>query len=586
MTSLITVQVRREADIVAARQRARQIAALMGFDLQDQARIATAVSEIVRNALIYAGGGRATIAVHPGPEQTELAIEIADQGPGIDRLDDVLAGHYRSGTGLGLGLVGAQRLVDAFDIQSQPGRGTRVRLAKVLPRTAATVDASRLRSIVAALARDTTTDPFGELNAQHQELLRALAELRERQEDLERLNHELADTNRGVVALYAELDERAESLKRADHTKSLFLSSVSHELRTPLNSIRSLAQLLADRVDGPLTEEQERQIRFIRKAADDLRQMVDDLLDLAKIEAGKADVRVEAVHLANVWSALRGMMRPLLTNPDVALVFDDPPAVTLLTDEAKLAQILRNLVSNALKYTERGEVRISAHRDGDRLAVRVQDTGIGIAPQDQATVFRDFVQIDSPLQRRHKGTGLGLPLCRRLAALLGGAIALRSAPGHGSTFTLTLPLQPDGEQPMPHHTADVSAALAGSADAAHSAARVVLLVDDNEQYRYLVRRALADAFEVHEAGDGAEGLSKALRLRPDAVVIDLSMPVMSGTEMLARLRAAAPSDATVAIVLSAQVLSDAERTELEALGAAIVRKDDQALLHVMQRLSP
>ena len=258
-----------------------------------------------------------------------------------------------------------------------------------------------------------------------------------------RLNTELEDTNRGVVALYAELDERAEQLRQASELKSRFLSNMSHEFRTPLNSILALSRLLMDRTDGPLTVEQERQVTYIRRSAESLTELVNDLLDLAKVEAGKLEIRPSYFTIGELFGALRGVMKPLQQNDAVDLIFEDvtdcPP---LFTDEAKLAQILRNLISNALKFTERGEVRVAAAFDSETRQCRLEvlDTGIGIAPEDQEVVFQEFSQVANTLQYRAKGTGLGLPLSRRLAELLGGTLTLRSTPGTGSTFTLCIPM--------------------------------------------------------------------------------------------------------------------------------------------------
>jgi signal transduction histidine kinase len=276
---------------------------------------------------------------------------------------------------------------------------------------------------------------------QHSELLHTQAELRSCQDELLNLTRELEDTNRGVVALYAELDEKALHLRRADAMKSRFLSNVSHEFRTPLSSIRALTKLLLDRTDGELSAEQAKQVMFIRHAAEDLSEMVNDLLDLAKIEAGKNEVRPTEFDLSRLFGALRGMLRPLLVADNVDLVFEEVGSIDeLYTDEAKVSQILRNFISNALKFTERGEVRIrAAAEDGDRLRFSVIDTGIGIARENLQLIFEEFSQIENPLQRRVKGTGLGLPLCRRLAELLQGRIEVESSPGQGSIFSLVLP---------------------------------------------------------------------------------------------------------------------------------------------------
>src|SRR2546428_10646419 len=213
---------------------------------------------------------------------------------------------------------------------------------------------------------------------------------------------------------------------------------MAHEFRTPLTSIQAPTRLLLERSDGGLTSERPRQVEFIRKAAQDLTELVNDLLDLAKVEAGKIVVRPIEFEVANLFGALRGMLRPLLVNESVALVFEDTSSVpTLFQDEGKVSQILRNFISNALKFTERGEVRVSATvvDDDTAVAFSVADTGIGIAAEDQERIFHQFGQLENPLQRKVRGTGLGLPLTKKLVEILGGRLALVSEPGGGSTVT-------------------------------------------------------------------------------------------------------------------------------------------------------
>jgi signal transduction histidine kinase len=280
-----------------------------------------------------------------------------------------------------------------------------------------------------------------ELEALRKEREALLARVAEQQSALDDLNAELAETNNGVVALYAELDDRAEQLKHASDLKSRFLSYMSHEFRTPLGSITSLASILLAGTDGPLTEEQATQVGFIKGCGQELTEMVNDLLDLAKVEAGRITISPAWFGMVDLFSALRGMFRPILTTDSVELVFEEPVNVPqLFTDHKKLSQILRNLISNALKFTPQGSVRVSAEcRQEGRVTFRVVDTGIGIAPEHQHSLFNDFVQIDSVLQKRLHGTGLGLSLSRKLAQLLGGDIVVESNPGEGSTFTLDLP---------------------------------------------------------------------------------------------------------------------------------------------------
>jgi signal transduction histidine kinase len=235
---------------------------------------------------------------------------------------------------------------------------------------------------------------------------------------------------------------------------------MSHEFRTPLGSIRSLTRILLDQLDGPLTDEQKKQVEFIRGSAGELTEMVDDLLDLAKVEAGRVTISPEWFELVNLFSALRGMFKPLLVTDDVTLAFEEPIDVPrIYTDDRKVSQILRNFISNALKFTPKGEVRVQAKAvDGGFIEFSVIDTGIGIEAEHLSTLFHDFVQIASPLQRRFRGTGLGLSLSRRLAELLGGYVAVRSVRGEGSVFSAFIPIRFAGD------SADTaSAAQEGSA---------------------------------------------------------------------------------------------------------------------------
>lgn len=262
-------------------------------------------------------------------------------------------------------------------------------------------------------------------------------------QQVELLRSELAETNSGVVALYAELDDQAAALREATALKSRFLSYMSHEFRTPLGSIRSIGRILLDRMDGPLTDEQEKQINFIQGSAVELTDMVNDLLDLAKIEAGRVSISPEWFEMVDLFSALRGMFKPLTTNSDVALVLEEPVDLPrLFTDHKKLSQILRNFISNAMKFTQRGEIRVSARRvDGEQVCFAVADTGIGIAKENQGAIFQDFVQVDSPLQKQWRGSGLGLSLSKKMAELLGGTVTMESELNVGSTFSVTIPIR-------------------------------------------------------------------------------------------------------------------------------------------------
>jgi len=267
-------------------------------------------------------------------------------------------------------------------------------------------------------------------------------ELQTLRAEADALRAELEETNQGVLALYAELDNQADELRQASDLKSRFLSYMSHEFRTPLGSILSITSLLKDEIDGPLSDEQHKQVAFVSGAAQELSDMVDDLLDLAKIEAGRISISAAWFDMFDLFSALRGMFRPIVNASAVDLIFEEPVGLpSLFTDDKKLAQILRNFISNSLKFTQRGEVRVSARLESDsEIRFAVTDTGVGIPQEMHGALFEDFSQIDSPLQKRLRGTGLGLSLCKRFAELLGGRVGVESQPGEGSTFFVIIPL--------------------------------------------------------------------------------------------------------------------------------------------------
>lgn len=554
---IVTMVIEVESDIVALRQRARLLAELLKFDRQDQTRIATAVSEIARNAFSYAGGGRAEFLIDESRSPQLLLIRVSDQGPGIADLDAVMEGRYESPLGMGLGITGARRLLAHFEIASGAD-GTTVELGHPLPARAAKITPESLAAVVHRLSQQRNDNPLSALREQNIELLQSLEEVRRRQEEAERLNTELGETNRGVVALYAELDERAEQLRRASEIKSRFLSNMSHEFRTPLNSILALSRLLVDGVDGELSAGQQTQLGYIRKSAHELLELVNDLLDLAKVEAGKVEMKPARFTVAELFGGLRGALRPLRNDAAVDLIFeaaDDLPQ--LHTDEGKVAQVLRNFISNALKFTEKGAVRVSAHHDSrtDRITFAVADTGIGIALQDRERVFEEFLQVDGALQRRTQGTGLGLPLSLKLAEMLRGEVWLESESGQGSTFFLTIPVRLAGRRVAKNHR------------------KRVLLIDDDETFRYVLRQMIADQpYEIAEAVDGEQGLRRIRETRPDVIVLDLQMPRTDGFEVL-RILQDDPAIDGIPVIISTSLPLGPELVARLPAGAQVLPKD-------------
>jgi signal transduction histidine kinase/CheY-like chemotaxis protein len=426
--------------------------------------------------------------------------------------------------------------------------------------------------LCATIAQQHTTPIADEVERQNREILQTLdtlrlreSELEKRQRDLGRLNVELEETNRGVVALYAELDEKAVALRRAAEMKSRFLSHVSHEFRTPVNSILGLTRLLLDRSDGDLFPEQERQISYIRDAARHLADMVNDLLDLAKVESGKTEVHFTRINVSQFLGATRALMRPLGTNEAVALIFEDPSADLIFeSDESKLGQILRNLISNALKFTQEGQVTIRAgiSEAGNAIVFTVRDTGIGIDPKDQERIFQEFSQIEHPIQKQVKGTGLGLPLSRSLAVLLGGTVVVESAIGAGATFTLTLPCR------TPY---DLQASTGGSVSTFKNS-RSILTVDDEASARYLTHQLFRGTEYSIIQATGSEAAERARFDAPALILLDLTMPDRNGFDILDELKSDETTESIPVVIHTSKVMTKADYTRLAGRQLTVLPK--------------
>lgn len=553
----LSLKIWSELDVVAARQRAREIASICDFGLQDQARISTAVSELARNVYNYAGKGRIEFSVEGSISPQLLVIKIEDEGPGISNIEEVLSGTYHSSTGMGVGLIGAKRLMDQFEVSTGP-KGTTITLKKYFPRTAPLLTSVMIGSLVTKLSQLAPNNSLSEIQHQNRELLRTLDELNARQKQLLKLTEELEDTNRGILVLYAELDEKADHLRRADDLKSRFLSNMSHEFRTPLNSIRALAKLLLSGTDGELSSEQEKQVEFILKGAITLSDLVNDLLDIAKIEAGKTEVKPVEFQVDDMFSALRGMLKPLLVSDQVDLNFiplSNPKR--LFQDEAKISQILRNFISNALKFTEAGSINIWTEINADDMVTfSVSDTGLGIHEDNLNLIFEEFSQVENHLQIGVKGTGLGLPLCKNLAALLQGRVEVVSSLGKGSTFSVSVPanLSLDTEHEQ-NETLDFT-----------SDHRLPILIIEDEEHEQLVYKRYLNGTEFRpvpvKSLQGAEEIWS--RVKPVAVLLDILLKGEDSWKWLSDLK----SDDTrkhIPVIISS---TDDDKRKGIALGAA------------------
>jgi signal transduction histidine kinase/ActR/RegA family two-component response regulator len=552
------VDLRGEDDVVRAHQTTRTIAAQLGFTTFEQTRVATAMSEIARNALTYAAGGSVTLGVDDGGRA--LVIVVLDHGPGIAELERVLAGERPSVHGLGVGIPGARRLMDELTIESSPS-GTRVEMSKRLPRRGGAIDGGRIAAMRLQLAGQLADEPS-------QEIRKLQRDLAERDHRIVELTEELSDTNRGVMALHTELDDRAEYQRRAVELRTRLLSELGHEVRTPLHSISTISQFLLERLDGELTAEQEKQVRIIHEVSDSLTAYVNDLLDLARTDAGRTPVHVTHVNLDGVLKALRRILQPLVP-PAVTLRFDVEPGLpSMETDEQKVAQVLRNLLANAIKFTSAGTIEVRARRAGpDGIAVEVADSGVGIAPEHHDLVFEEFAQVDGSVAPRMRGSGLGLPLARRLAELLGGSLTLASRLGQGSTFRLELPIARPSMPALTPVSRDTDQATAVEPVPEH---RRILIIDDDVASRYVLRRWLEPRYQVLEADSGVDGLRLAATA-PDAIFLDVVMPDLTGFEVLERLQASEATRPIPVVVYTALVLGSNDRARLHH-AVAILRK--------------
>lgn len=543
---LLAMDVGFERDVFALRRQAKICAEAAGLEGRDQVRLATALSELGRDLL--------------RPQPLSAAFRLRGRDPSTL----VVVLEWRDGRKIGDESLAAVTRLFPQVRQESGDRGGRVVIECALPASlvAVTERAERIRSVLRAETDDGVT-VIDDLRAQTRDLLAALDESRAQREELRRLNAELSETNqgvvalytelsqeleetnRGVVALYAELDEKSRLLREASESKTRFWSNVSHELRTPVNSVIGLSRLLLDPGSDPLTPEQRRQAVLIGAAGNMLLTLVDELLDVAKAEAGQLVPQIAPVDLPLLLAQIHGLMAGAKPSADVELAVGDGSGLPALwTDEVMLTRILRNLLSNGLKFTRGGEVRLDVSaQDGDWLLFTVRDTGVGIPEDQQALIFEEFYQVPGPHQRDRPGTGLGLPYARRLAGLLGGALTLTSAPGEGTTVTLRLPVRLD-ERSAPIRRLGT-----------------VLAADDDPAFAEVFRPILEQiAQRVLQVGSGAEVLEAVRRERPDAVLLDLQMPGTDGYAVLAAM-AAEPQlrDIPVVVVTGAELPEQASR---------------------------
>src|SRR4051794_11822075 len=437
-TAVLTLPLRAPEDVLLTRRRARDLAALLQFTPAEQIGLSTAVWEVARLA---ERRGEVELAVVEAPPSVAVRITVS----GVPR--SVLT-VTADGPRLDLNALG--RLVDRVDARDVNGSAV-VRLSADAGPDAWVPGVDELELVLASLTRHDTGGGgpgiLDELRQQNFELLTTLATLREREQELTHLNAELGDTNRAVTALYGELEVQAGELRRRVEANARFLSTLTHELRTPLYAVRGMTEAILRDHEDDLSDGIRSDVTLIDGAMLEALDLVNDSLDIAKVQAGRTSVRLSDVNVAELLATLRAVMSNLRRHPGVELIFDEPEAIPVLrTDAFKLSQILRNFIVNALKFTEAGHVRVAAAALPDAEAVRfeVSDTGPGLSDEDQRRAFDEFVQIGYDRPGEMGGTGLGLPLTRRLSAILGGEVGVRSTVGEGATFFVEIPVRHPG----------------------------------------------------------------------------------------------------------------------------------------------
>jgi signal transduction histidine kinase/CheY-like chemotaxis protein len=460
-----------------------------------------------------------------------------------------------------------------------------------------------------------------ELQVQSEELQRANSELQEKAQLLTAQSQDLEAKNTEIETARRGLEEKAMQLEIASTYKSEFLANMSHELRTPLNSLLILAKLLADNQDRNLTEKQIEFARTIHRAGSDLLELINDILDLSKVEAGKMDVTPVPVDISGLCEGLLESFRPIAEQKSLGfnVTVDPELSVHMVTDEQRLRQILKNLLSNAFKFTDSGKVTLNVSLPSatqraalgadaagdDAVAFSVIDTGIGVAAEKLAQIFEAFQQADGTTSRRYGGTGLGLSISRQIAQLLGGTITVESEPGRGSTFTVVVPRQlpategvlaPVSDQlPVRERTGrgPIIAAppLAEGGETTPDASlegRTILVVDDDVRNVF----ALTSALELHGstvlyADNGARGL-QTVKDHPeiDLVLMDVMMPEMDGNETTAAIRAIPGRKDLPILFLTAKAMAGDREKSFAAGASDYITKpvDLEVLLTSMRRL--
>lgn len=534
---ILQVRIANDQDIILVRQRTKQIGTLCSLATQDLTRLVTAVSEIARNALQYAGGGKISYSIKEEAGLQILTAAVSDRGTGIPNIEEILSGHYQSNTGMGRGIIGSRALVDKLTIETSPNTGTEIKLEKFLSANK-WVTPSMVATWASTLKTPSSLSAIEELEQQNKQLAQTLQELQESEKQLNRqlsqvqaLNKQLDESRTVLAQKQNQLQEKTVELERANQLKGEFLANMSHEIRTPMNAILGLA----NRLNKSAADARQQQLtKLLSDAGNALLNVINDVLDISKIEAGKLDLVKAEFDLMELVTNTVALLSTQAQDKNLSLSVSYSNLLQTGTtgDAFRIRQILTNLVGNAIKFSDHGEVLIKVateHNNNKQGFVRISvlDSGAGIPEDQQKHLFQPFFQLDGSSSRRHGGTGLGLSICKRLIEMMGGDFGVDSVQGYGSIFWFSLPL--------------LSMSL--SPDAV-PATKVLLVEAASDARRYFTKLLEALACDVSEAADGI----KALELAEPVNIAVISESIGVNAHLLCKeLHRAYPSLRTVVL---------------------------------------